>query len=471
MKIKNIFNQIKKIQMTEQEKSGMRIYLAKISGTNLSKLTAQPSLHQYRTGRPSPFHTWSFASNFKTVGLAVLSLLVASTGVTFAAEKTLPGDLLYSVKVNVTEEVRGALISTNKGKMVWEKERVVRRVEETETLLKTNKFTPARQAEAETALKTQMETFATAAAKTSVADPNAVIAATAELEPALKVHQEVIATIASNVDTKGDAGTILSTVALGITAANEQESVAIDVAADKNPDTIAALADEKISGAAFAIDDSISAGDSVSTTESQETDTDSASAVVTSDEKNLTDTESIITLNTKTDTKPEPESKPSSKELIPDTSIKSSDDIKKTITTNEVVVDTATGSPISLLSAIETSVPAPIDPKVLLSNAKAKLLQAKALRDKGDFKAALVVAQDAYKDMVAIKVQAKIIKKDATPSKTTPSRGEVKGVKTESKSDDKIVKPVPTIETPAAPETVATGTSTAPILKKTLENQ
>ncbi len=51
--------------------------------------------------------------------LGVLAIIGSSTGISYAAESALPGDLLYPVKVGVTEPLRGALATTPQAKTEW----------------------------------------------------------------------------------------------------------------------------------------------------------------------------------------------------------------------------------------------------------------------------------------------------------------------------------------------------------------
>ncbi|MBP6926133.1 MAG: hypothetical protein KBB70_00360 [Candidatus Pacebacteria bacterium] len=446
--IKTIFNQLKSVRMSAEEKSQMRITLVSLSENPNLAPASKPTVEQYRTKR-SPLSTWSFANSFRTAGAGVFILLLASTGVSYAAEKTLPGDFLFPVKVNVNEEVRGALTVSHEDKMNWEKERVVRRVVETETLLKTNKFTLKRKTDAEAALKTQMATFATAAAETSVKNPNAVIAATAELEPELKVHQEVIANIAASstfAATTEETATILDTVALGITAASQQETVAIDVAVDKNPDTLAALTDEKISGAMLAID----------TSEPEKAEQQEAQEA-----KESADASTISTMSTETDAASTTDTKPVDSEQTKETGETTSDTKNETpkdptLTAENPIgdtkADTKTDSKAELKMAPSTlsttvmtaAAPEPLDPKEVLAAAKIKLQQAKVLREKGDFKAALVLAQDAYKDMVALRIQSKLAKKAAKEGITSDTPVIEKKIESEATPAPETKKEDPT---------------------------
>ena len=453
MKIKHIFTQLKSIRMTDQEKSGIRMRLIDLTKANATH-APQRIQKTYTKPQKSPWGAWHFVPQFRfasvrVVGAAVLILLITSTGVSFAAEQTLPGDLLYPVKINVNEEVRGALIVSHEGKMDWEKERVVRRVVETETLLKTNKFTPERKVEAEIALKNQMDTFAAAAAETSAKDPSAVIAATAELEPALKVHQEVIASIAANPDTTvtpTETAGILDTVAAGITTTSQQETVAIEVAVDKNPDTLASLTDSKITNAMTAIDtteptdETVGATDDASNAPADDAESSSIASDTTigtndsSGDTKATDT----TLGTKSETKTDAKTDGKTSDSKTDGNTKDTDTNAADSTASGTKDNTESSVASLKASPFAAATPANQDPKAVLASAKAKLQQAKLLREQGDLKGALVLAQDAYKDIVALKLQSEIAKKAAKDSAKQESKADPKAdITTDSKTDTK----------------------------------
>lgn len=70
------------------------------------------------------------------VTMAVLLLVVP-----YVAEKSVPGDMLYAVKVNFNEEVRGGLVLNSYDKVVWETERLNRRIAEARLLASEGKMT------------------------------------------------------------------------------------------------------------------------------------------------------------------------------------------------------------------------------------------------------------------------------------------------------------------------------------------
>ncbi|MEK9159382.1 MAG: DUF5667 domain-containing protein [Patescibacteria group bacterium] len=66
--------------------------------------------------------------------------VVSASGLSYAAESTVPGDLLYPVKIHVNEQVQGFFYFDAKSKAQWELDRIERRLEEVETLKNAGKL-------------------------------------------------------------------------------------------------------------------------------------------------------------------------------------------------------------------------------------------------------------------------------------------------------------------------------------------
>lgn len=60
--------------------------------------------------------------------------VVTASGISYAAESSVPGDMLYPFKVRVNEQVQGFFHFDSKSKAQWEIDRIQRRLEEAETL-------------------------------------------------------------------------------------------------------------------------------------------------------------------------------------------------------------------------------------------------------------------------------------------------------------------------------------------------
>lgn len=124
--------------------------------------------------------------------IAGATLVLSFVVVPALAEKALPGEILYPVKVRFNEEVRGALVSSPYEKIEWETERLERRLAEANLLADAGLLTPDAEAEVTRAIKQHSD-----AAKQSIADireNNSDDAALAEiaLSSALEVQSEVL---------------------------------------------------------------------------------------------------------------------------------------------------------------------------------------------------------------------------------------------------------------------------------------
>lgn len=71
-----------------------------------------------------------FAVQPMPIALAIILFVTAGGGVSLAAENALPGDALYSIKVNVNEEVRARLAVSSEARTDWEIQRLERRLTE-----------------------------------------------------------------------------------------------------------------------------------------------------------------------------------------------------------------------------------------------------------------------------------------------------------------------------------------------------
>lgn len=93
-----------------------------------------------------PFIEWAISPRlFKQMVAACFVFVVV--GVPMLAEKAVPGDVLYAMKVQVNEEVRASLTSGGYEKVVWETKRLERRISEARLLAKEGKLTPEVEAE------------------------------------------------------------------------------------------------------------------------------------------------------------------------------------------------------------------------------------------------------------------------------------------------------------------------------------
>ena len=96
-KLAKILNKAREVKMTIEEKSLLKsnIMLHMESGA-----FSEEVIHELPKKSPYIFHSL-FA---RGMVLAVVIIIIASGGVSFAANSSLPGEILYTVKVNINEK-------------------------------------------------------------------------------------------------------------------------------------------------------------------------------------------------------------------------------------------------------------------------------------------------------------------------------------------------------------------------------
>lgn len=120
--------------------------------------------------------------------LALLFLVVVPT----LAERSLPGEVLYPVKVRFNEELRGALVSTPYQKVEWETERLERRLAEARLLADAGRLTPSAEEEVTRAIKQHSDAAKQSIADIRVNDSEEAAIAGITLSSALEVQSEVL---------------------------------------------------------------------------------------------------------------------------------------------------------------------------------------------------------------------------------------------------------------------------------------
>lgn len=132
--------------------------------------------------------------NFAPVmaSLLLVSVLV-SGGLAVGAEKALPGDILYPVKVGLNEEVRGWVSVSEKSRANWEIERVQRRLKEAETLAEVGLL----DVESREKIEANFEAHADRVKKRiekfeNKEDFHAAVDVSSKFETSLKAHQTIL---------------------------------------------------------------------------------------------------------------------------------------------------------------------------------------------------------------------------------------------------------------------------------------
>lgn len=152
----------------------------------------------FRVVSLNKFYFRSFA------GIFALFLFV---GVPFIAEHTLPGDVLYPVKIQFNEELRSSLAISPYAKVAWETERLERRISEARLLASEGKLTSETETQVAEAVKTHSDAAQREIDTLRQSDSDGAAIAEITLASALAVQSEVLAGHADKDTQNGIAST------------------------------------------------------------------------------------------------------------------------------------------------------------------------------------------------------------------------------------------------------------------------
>jgi len=127
-------------------------------------------------------------------------ILLALGGTSFAAEKALPGDVFYPVKLNVNEHVQGWLSLSDEAKANWETVLANRRLSEAEELAAHSKLDAKTEAQIESNFEQHANKAQEHIAKLANKDAKAAADIAADLQTSLEVHNRILTDINTSKD-------------------------------------------------------------------------------------------------------------------------------------------------------------------------------------------------------------------------------------------------------------------------------
>ena len=136
--MKKLHKQLNHVRLTKQESADMRgemlSYMKEHPAAVSPVRKSDPIRHSMGIGKHFPIRLL-VTHNRMFAGILLAIVAALSGGTVFAAQGALPGDMLYPIKVNVNEEVRGAFTLNTEAKVAWETTLAERRSHEAATLV------------------------------------------------------------------------------------------------------------------------------------------------------------------------------------------------------------------------------------------------------------------------------------------------------------------------------------------------
>ncbi len=142
--------ELKNIRMTEVEKERM-----------LKAVFSSPLESPYM--KRVPMFAFVKYQHIQAVLVSCFVILISFGGITYASGSSIPGDALYAVKVRVVEPVLDVVNRAPENKIVWEEEKVVRRIVEAEKLAERDELNDERVEELERKIERGSIAFGVAA--------------------------------------------------------------------------------------------------------------------------------------------------------------------------------------------------------------------------------------------------------------------------------------------------------------------
>jgi hypothetical protein len=181
-KMEDKLEQLKKfkhITLTELERNQMRAHGAHVVTTMIPVVTQSLFHRGVQHGLRIALSTFLF-------------IVFVGSSVSVVANSAVPGDGLYAFKVNVNEELKALLLNSTEEKVIWQKNRIVNRVDEIKTLAESQTLTKEKQAIVKKALDGHVKALSKELSTLSDKTPNAALSVTASLEESLKASKIAI---------------------------------------------------------------------------------------------------------------------------------------------------------------------------------------------------------------------------------------------------------------------------------------
>ena len=201
---KQFIQEAKKINLKGAEKAAIKQSVLNFIASNPIRPGVEPRLVNNESMVPilSKSLIWlqyrGSAISLRLIGTMVLVLSVlVSGGVAMGAEKALPGDILYPVKIGINEEVRGWLATSEESKTDWEIKKAERRLEEAETLAAEGSLDADKTAKIEASFEANAIKVRESVQKfNNKEDFNAAASVSLNFEKALNVHEKILSRLA-----------------------------------------------------------------------------------------------------------------------------------------------------------------------------------------------------------------------------------------------------------------------------------
>ncbi|MFH1608403.1 MAG: hypothetical protein ABH951_00080, partial [Patescibacteria group bacterium] len=183
-KFNNLIKQIKNEKLSESEKTAIWFKVETFIQNNPVGSTSSGI-------KKSPyFSRHHFFTAGKVLVTSFLLMALGFGGLSYSSASALPGELLYSIKINVNEKLEEKLIFTPEKKLDLRKKRIETRFIEVESLIKENKITEKNRNIIEKNITKETGKLEENLAEMQEKNPELANIAKTDIEESIKIHQE-----------------------------------------------------------------------------------------------------------------------------------------------------------------------------------------------------------------------------------------------------------------------------------------
>lgn len=201
--LETIKQQLHTFAMTDDERADIRLRLAS-------------HMHTYHSTRrvPSPYMFGVWQKRLSVIAAVFLIVMITGgSGLAYASNDALPGDVLYSVKVNAVEEVQAAIKPTAQARAEFEVKRVEKRIGEAVTLAAKGQLDTKKKEAITSNLERHTKKVAEETTKLIEESPDSAVEVSAKLALSLQAHTEAITTAQEQNKVDGELDDIIEQVA------------------------------------------------------------------------------------------------------------------------------------------------------------------------------------------------------------------------------------------------------------------
>lgn len=182
---------MKKSRMTVVEKARMKLSIMTALEKEMRK--CEPVVSPYAVRTPYYFRfSFKSVSVGRMVSVVAFSFVFILGGLSFASADSLPGDILYPIKINITESIEEQLTFTPEKKIALRQKRIEDRFMEVEKLIKEKRITPENLSIAQSEIQIEKEKIKEDIEEINKANPEVAVEAKIELEDTINKRQETI---------------------------------------------------------------------------------------------------------------------------------------------------------------------------------------------------------------------------------------------------------------------------------------